>query len=267
VTLKLAISAFAIFVIAVVMSMVGRGGGNFYLLALVLSGVAMHQAATTGQLIMFLTAGAALVLFQKHRTVDWKLVLLIGPPVEMMALVGGYLAHLVPGQTLKLVFAGLLVIAGFLMLRPVRERPAAELASRGVLRGSFGGHEYTVNVWLALPVTLLTGLVAGMIGVSGGSFLVPLMVLACSVPMRVAVGTASAMVAATALMGFIGHVAGGDFPGAMSLVLAAAGVAGGLLGGALSVRTRPRSLKLIFAYLTLGAAAFMFVNSIVSRSG
>ena len=47
-----------------------------------------------------------------------------------------------------------------------------------------------VKVWIALPVSVLTGFASGMVGVSGGSFLVPLTVVACSVPMHLAVGTA-----------------------------------------------------------------------------
>jgi len=41
-----------------------------------------------------------------------------------------------------------------------------------------------------------------MVGVSGGSFLVSLMVLACGVSMHTAVGTASTLIAATAFMVF-----------------------------------------------------------------
>jgi uncharacterized membrane protein YfcA len=50
-----------------------------------------------------------------------------------------------------------------------------------------------------------------MVGASGGSFLVPLMVLACGVPMHAAVGTASVLIAVTAMMGFTGHALQGDF--------------------------------------------------------
>lgn len=51
-------------------------------------------------------------------------------------------------------------------------------------------------------IVLLVTVTMTMVGVSGGSFLVPLMVLACYVPMHVAVGTASTLIAAIALMGF-----------------------------------------------------------------
>lgn len=46
------------------------------------------------------------------------------------------------------------------------------------------------------------------------------MVLACGIPMHVAVGTASTLTAATALMGFWGHALQGDFDPALALPLA-----------------------------------------------
>ncbi len=42
----------AIFVLAVLTSMVGRGGGNFYVPVIIAVGSGMHEAATTAQLIL-----------------------------------------------------------------------------------------------------------------------------------------------------------------------------------------------------------------------
>jgi len=246
--------------------MTGRGGGNFYVPILVAFGVPMLQAATTGQCVLVSTALAAAFVFHRNRLIDWKLAAVIDPPTDVMAVVGGYCAHMVPGGhfVLKLIFAGLLVLAGFFMLRSVTDRPIATQRRAGFWRRRFGEHEYVVNLWLAIPITAATGLVAGMIGISGGSFKIPLMVLACGVPMRVAVGTSSAMVGATALMGLIGHSAAGDFNAAWAVPMSIVAVIGGVVGGALSVRTRPAGLKKVFAYTTLAAALFMTVNALVS---
>ncbi len=262
--LRLVAVCLAVFVIAIVMAMTGRGGGNFYVPALVAAGAPIYQAATTGQLILVSTATAALLVFQRKRTVDWKLALVIDPPTDVMALVSGYFAHRFAGGALKVVFAGCLVLAAFFMLRPAKERRLGDNRRLGFWRRRFADHEYVVNLWLALPITAATGLVAGAVGISGGSFKVPLMVLACGVPMRIAVGTSSAMVAATALMGFIGHSAGGDFNASWALPTAAVAVLGGLLGGTFSLKTKPEKLKKLFAYTTLAAALFMAANAVLA---
>ena len=249
------------------MAMTGRGGGNFYVPILVACSLPMLQAAATGQCVLVAAALAAALVFHRSRVIDWKLALMIDPATDVMALVGGYCAHLIHTGILKLVFAALLVVAGFFMLRPARERPMTDKHRRGFWHRRFGEHEYVVNLWLAIPIAAATGLVAGMVGISGGSFKVPLMVLACGVPMRVAVGTSSAMVAATALMGLLGHLAAGDFHAASAIPMSVAAVIGGLVGGALSLKTRPGNLKRLFAYTTLAAALFMALNASFSFHG
>ena len=76
--LKLTIVALVVLALAVIMTMTGRGGGNFYVLTFVLAGVPMHEAATTGQFVLFATALAAMVVFQKHKTVLLPLALSMG---------------------------------------------------------------------------------------------------------------------------------------------------------------------------------------------
>lgn len=262
--LRLIALVLVIMAISALMAMTGRGGGNFYVPALIACGSSMHEAATTGQCILFSTAVAASLVFLRRRTIDWKLALVIDPPTDVMALIGGYYAHLLPGKSLKLVFAGFLTLAAFLMLRSVKERPLSTDQRFGFWRRQFRECEYVVNLWLALPITAATGLVAGMVGVSGGSFKVPLMVLACGVPMRVAVGTSSAMVATTALMGFMGHSAAGDLNISWAIPASAVAAVGGILGGMFSLKTKPRNLKSIFAYTTLAAAMFMIINAWLS---
>jgi uncharacterized protein len=252
-----------IFIIAVLMSMTGRGGGNFYVPILLASGVPILQASTSGQLILVATAIAASVIYHKHRTVDWKLALVIDPPTDIMAFVGGLWAHRLPGTALKFVFASLLVLAAFFMLRPFRERDYQDGRRFGFWNRTFGDFRYRVNLWLAIPITAATGLVAGMVGISGGSFKIPLMVLACGVPMRIAVGTSSVMVAATALMGFAGHAAAGDFNPAVAIPVMIVAVAGGIIGGRFSLKTDARKLKMIFAFTTLGAAVFMYASALL----
>ncbi|MFW6139617.1 MAG: sulfite exporter TauE/SafE family protein [Spirochaetota bacterium] len=258
------IAAVLILTISSLMTMTGRGGGNFYVPILIALGLPVHQAATTAQLILVASASAAMLIFQKHRSVDWKLALVIDPPTDLMAFLGGYYAHIFEETLLKVIFAGLLVVSAFFMLYPIKEHPPLQKKKPGFWPREYRGYHYVVNLWVALPITAATGLIAGMVGISGGSFKVPLMVLACGVPMRVAVGTSSVMVAVTAFTGFIGHTAGGDFNPYCAVPLAAAAVAGGLIGGKFSLKTKSRNLKRIFAFTTIAAAIFMGLNAWLS---
>jgi len=260
---SLAIVSFLVFFVAVAMTMVGKGGGNFYVVILAIANVPMHQAATTGQFILFSASIAAMIIFQKNKSVSWFLAVLVGTFAALSALGGGYFSHLFSGVALKLIFAVMLLIAGVVMLIPVSERRTSTKNKHfGIIHIRSGADVYAVNLWIALPVTILTGFGSGMVGVSGGSFLVPLMVLACGVPMHTAVGTASTLIAATAFMGFTGHAIQGDFNPSWAIPLAVVAIVGGLMGGRLSLRTRPKHLKKLFAYTNWLAALFMIVNAL-----
>ncbi|MBW1781591.1 MAG: sulfite exporter TauE/SafE family protein [Deltaproteobacteria bacterium] len=259
---NLIVVSFLIFIVAVSMTMVGKGGGNFYVVILAIANIPMHEAATTGQFILFSASVAAMIIFQKNKSVSWTLAILIGSFTALSALGGGYFSHSLSGFQLKLIFAVMLLIAGIVMLIPVLEnKDVAQHNQFGIINIKSGNKIYGVNLWIVLPVTVLTGFGAGMVGVSGGSFLVPLMVLACGLPMHTAVGTASTLIATTAFMGFAGHAVQGDFNPSWAVPLALVTIIGGIVGGKLALKTRPKHLKRLFAYTNWLAALFMIINA------
>ena len=246
--------------------MVGKGGGNFYVVILAMANIPMHEAATTGQFILFSASVAAMIIFQKNKSVSWRLALLFGIVTALSALGGGYFSHLFSAFSLKLIFAVMLLIAGIIMLIPVSENKAmSENNHFGIIKIKSGKEMYSINLWIALPVTLLTGFGSGMVGVSGGSFLVPLMVLACRVPMHTAVGTASVLIAATALTGFTGHAIQGDFNPSWAVPLAFVTIIGGVVGGKFALKAKPKHLKKLFAYTNWLAALFMLFNALHTK--
>lgn len=253
------IMSIVILAIAITMSMVGKGGGNFYVLTMVLAGVSMHNAATTSQLIMMVTALTSMLIFHKHKKVDWKLALLIDPPTNVMALVGGYFAGYLDGDTLKMIFAVVLIVISVFMFIPVREKPLNRKGF-GYWHRKFGYSEYTVNLWITIPLTAAIGFFSGAVGMSGGAFKIPLMVLLCGIPIEIAVGTSSAMVAATALMGFIGHTLHGDFNPEMAIPLTIAAVIGGIIGSRHAVKSKSLDLHRIFTATNILAAVTMILN-------
>lgn len=257
-----AVIVLVIFVLSVVMIMSGRGGGNFYVAALVLLGTPMHTASTTSQFILLASALSGALIFGKAKTLSWRLALFFGGLNASMAFVGGFSAHLFTGVTLKVALSFLLFIAGVAMLLPERGGRKRADPRRGFWNLQEGGDTYIVDLKVAVPLTLATGFFSGMVGISGGSFLVPLMVVGCGVPVRVAVGTSTVMLAATALAGFTGNALHGGFDPALAVPAAIAAVGGGIFGGRIALKSKPKSLKTISGVLTIVAAVFMLVNAL-----
>jgi len=254
-----------IFILTVVMIMSGRGGGNFYVAALVLSGVAMHTASTTSQFILFVSALIGAIVYGKARTMSWPLVFFFGGLNAALAFVGGFEAHVFDGTTLKIVLSVLLFIAGIAMLFPEKQTTKVAVSRFGYWNIHEGDNCYVINLWLAAPVAMVTGFLSGMVGISGGSFLIPLMVIWCGVPMRIAVGTATAMLAATALTGFVGNALHGGFDPRLAIPCGVVAIAGGLIGSKIALKTKSKSLKTLSGILTIIAAIAMLANVLTGK--
>ncbi|TKG96858.1 sulfite exporter TauE/SafE family protein [Puteibacter caeruleilacunae] len=250
--------AVVIMVIAFVMTMTGRGGGNFFVLTLVLSGISMNLAASTGQFILMCSSLAAAILFSKQKMNDWKLTILLGVLVFISALAGGYWGTSFDEKVLKLVFSVVMFLAAILMLR----KPKQKLKSNRKWIITMQSHEdvYHVNLLVTIPIVLITGFISGMVGVSGGSFLVPLMLLTMGVPMHVAVGTSTTLVSISAGAGFFGHLGAGLFDFHLALPIAVGGVIGGYIGAKMALKSKPKNLKYLFAGTQLVASVIMFVS-------
>ena len=77
-----------IMAIAVFMVMTGHGGGNFFIIALLLAGIEMHMAATSVQFILFTAAIAAMLVFGRKKFVEWKLAIFVGILIGISVITG-----------------------------------------------------------------------------------------------------------------------------------------------------------------------------------
>ncbi|MGW8319953.1 MAG: sulfite exporter TauE/SafE family protein [Thermodesulfobacteriota bacterium] len=242
-----------------VFSMFGQGGGAFYVPMLLALSVPMYVAATTSQILIMVVSFSSMLVFAKARTVDWKLVLLIEPPTNIGAFLGGYLSPFFPADLAKLCFAGVLLIGAYYLYRP----PGAGAEARANSNHWWLWHRdavvtpYTINVLFLVPIMLLAGFVAGMLGVGGGLLKVPAVVALGGVPMSIAVGSSSLMIGVTALTGFVGHLLRGHFDLRLTAVLAAAVLIGSQIGPRFAVKTNQARLKQYFAVLLLAIATWL----------
>jgi uncharacterized membrane protein YfcA len=254
----------AILVLSGIFSMFGQGGGVLYVPVLIALGMTVHDAATTSLFIILGTATSAAIIYRRGRTMDWKLALAIEPPTIALAFVGGLLSNHIDASVLKIVFAAVLLVAGFFMSRPVSEHGEASQRGWGHWHRTLGEREYTVRLPGLMPVTAGAGFIAGMIGIAGGIFKLPAMVLVGKVPMRVAIGTSSLMVGFTALAGLGGHLIGGSFQARVALPLVVAAFIGGRAGSTLSGKLKVPHLRAFFTVMLFLTAVWMLVSTLLS---
>jgi uncharacterized membrane protein YfcA len=242
---------FVFLTVSAVFSMFGQGGGAFYVPMLLALSVPMYVAATTSQVLIMVVSLSSMLVFAKARTVDWRLVLLIEPPTNVGAFFGGYLSPYFPAGFAKLCFAGVLLIGAYYMYRPPKaavEAPSGQ--DHWWLWHSTGlATPYTINALVLVPIMLLAGFVAGMLGVGGGLLKVPAVVVLGGVPMSIAVGSSSLMIGVTALTGFVGHLLRGHFDLWLTVVLAGGVLIGSQIGPRVAIKTNQSQLKKYFSLL------------------
>lgn len=241
--------------------LLGVGGGMMMVpfLTLILSnrgvasGMAVKMAIATSMATILFTSLSSLRAHHRHGAVRWPLVRGLAPGIVLGGVVAGAgVFALVKGQALAVVFGVFVAFSALQMLRggspaPHRQMPGlgGQIASGGVI-----------------------GLVSGLVGAGGAFLSVPFMVW-CNVPMRHAVGTASALGFPIALSATAGYVIGGwslapALPGAFGflylpalLTIAAASVLMAPLGARTAHRIAVASLRRVFALMLLALAATM----------
>ena len=256
-----------VFISAVVLSMIGIGGGFIYVPLLYSCGVDFNTAATTSLIMLTCAQLGALYTFFHSRIVDVRLAVILEVPTMVGALLGGILARNFDSGVLTAMFSGVLFFASFVMAQERVLLAGSPLGRGGLVvtglmtRHRFRGQAVRVDLGLMLPLAFLVGYLGGMLGFSGGWLMIPAMVLMLDMPMKVAVATSALMVPFTGMAGFLGHSIAGHCDPLLALLLSAVALAGGLIGSRLSVGVESGFLRLVFSMILAMVGAGMLISA------
>jgi uncharacterized membrane protein YfcA len=108
----------------------------------------------------------------------------------------------------------------------------------------------------------IVGCITGFVGAGGGFLIIPSLVLLLRMPMRMAVGTSLAIIAANSLFGFSLSFANHTTNWSVLLAVTTLGIAGLLVGHYLSPRFPEHGLKKGFGYMVLLVGVFIIANQV-----
>jgi uncharacterized membrane protein YfcA len=239
------------FVIAFVFSMLGMGGSQLYIPILFWSGMDFKtEAIPLGMLLNLVNSASAAVTYGRKGMVAWRVAVPFAAAMIVFAPLGAWLNVRVPVKPLLVFFALFTASAAVLMLtgwRPQR----GELSARG-------------RTTLGLASGGGLGLIAGLIGRGGGSFIVPLLYIT-GLEARVAAATSAPIVSCSGLSSFVSHLVTAAQPrwdvwsGCVGAVLL-----GSQLGSRLMAeRMRSQAVKRVFGAVLLGVAGLIIVKDVV----
>lgn len=254
---EMLIMLFVLFLAAsICFSMLGQGGGAFYVPMMLAVSVPFYTAAMTSQVLIMVVSFSSALVFARAKMLDWKLVLLVEPPTNLGSFLGGYLSGYIPSHAAKLCFAGVLLIGSYFMYRQARQ-PALSGRHWWYWHRTGVAEPYSINVLVLVPIMIGAGFLAGLLGIGGGLIKVPALVVLGGVPVKIAVGSSSLMIGITALTGFLGHSLQGHLDTRLALALAAAVFIGSQIGPRISVGIDREKLKKASAVLLFAIAIWL----------
>ena len=239
------------FIIAFVFSMLGMGGSQLYIPILYWMGMDFKtEAIPLGMLLNVVNSSSAAITYGQRKLINWRVAVPFAAAMIVFAPVGVWLNVQLPVKPLLIFFALFTAAAAVLMLSGWKPK-AGDMSPRG-------------RVALGLSAGSGLGLVAGLIGRGGGSFVVPLLYIA-GLEAKMAAATSAFVVTCSGASSFVSHITTAAQPQwGVWLACVLAVLAGSQLGSRLMAgRMKSRSVKIVFGAVLLGVAALILVKDVI----
>ncbi|CAN5378784.1 sulfite exporter TauE/SafE family protein [soil metagenome] len=235
----------ALFIVAVLYSSVGHGGASGYLAVMAFMAVAPEVTRPTALVLNLFVASVGTVQFYRAGYFSWRIFLPFAAASIPMAFAGGMI-HL-PTNVYKFVLGVVLCLAAV--------RLAIKLKNDDDVKDP--------PVLACLLVGAVIGLLSGLVGVGGGIFLTPVLLLKRWAETRVAAGVSVLFILVNSAAGLAGQYSKGALdvlPSEVWLWIGAA-VVGGVIGSTLGSRKfNSLTLRRVLAVvLVLAGAKLIFV--------
>lgn len=150
---------------------------------------------------------------------------------------------------LMVLFAILMVVAAYSMIK--KDKNVGLDVEAG---------ERTFNYPLILVEGLVVGVLTGLVGAGGGFLIIPALVLLSKLPMKMAIGTSLAIIAAKSLLGFLGDVSNYEINWTLLGIFSMLSIGGIFLGGYLSNFISGEKLKPAFGWFVLIMGIFILIK-------
>lgn len=232
----------AVFVVAVLYSSVGHGGASGYLAVMALLAVAPEITRPTALLLNVFVSSIAFVQFYRAGHFDWKIFAPFAIGSIPLAFVGGMIQ--LPTAVYKIILGGCLILAAI--------RLALNLKSES--------ETCAPQIWLCLLIGAILGFVSGLVGVGGGIFLTPILLLMNWTETKRAAGISALFILVNSMSGLAGNYAQVlKLPTGVYVWIMAA-IVGGVIGATLgSYRFNSLVLRRVLAVgLFIGGAKLIF---------
>jgi uncharacterized membrane protein YfcA len=245
--------------IGVSLGLLGSGGSILTVPVLVYLVGQDEKVAIAGSLFVVGTiALAGSMQFLRAGLIDWRNVAIFGVPGMIGTYLGAMLAAYVAGIVQLSLFALVMLLASYLMLRPVDLESVSTSTPRAPWKIAIDG--------------LVVGIITGLVGVGGGFLIVPALVLLGGMQMHRAVATSLFIIALKSFSGFYKYLDILDNQDLQLdwntlLLVTGLGIAGSFAGASVANRLPQNTLKKGFGMFLIVMAIYILFRSLPEALG
>jgi len=235
------------------LGLLGSGGSIITVPVLVYLLGQDEKIAIAGSLFVVGTiALAGSLQYVKVGLVDWRNVFVFGVPGMAGTYLGALIAAFVPGIVQLAFFSLVMLLASYMMLRPVK------LGDEG---------HAPRETWKIAIDGLFVGVVTGLVGVCGGFLIVPALVLLGGLAIHTAVATSLVIIALKSYSGFYKYVdvleqQNLELDWNTLLLVTGLGIAGSFAGAKIANRMPQEKLKKGFGIFLVVMGIYILVRSV-----
>ena len=239
-----------VFAASLILTMVGLGGGLIFSPLFILLNYPVHTAVAASLFLNGIAAVSAAIVYFRKKMVDVGIALPLIVSSVLFAPAGAYVTGRVNIKLFTALLATVILVAALRML--FSGKPAAERADIGALKKIIGGG----------AIGMVIGFAAGLLGIGGGVFIVPLLIYVLKVPAKTAAATSIFIVVFSSFSGFAAHVSLADVDWRIILPAALLSFAGGQIGSRIMAeKLKNKTVQRIF-----GIVLLLFVLKLIQRA-
>ncbi len=256
------------FTVGLILGLIGSGGSILSVPILVyLFGINPVTATAYSLFIVGTTSLIGSIKNLRNKLINYSTTLLFSlSAVITVYITRRYLIHLIPetiissesiyltkNQLIMLLFALLMLVAGFLMIKRTPKTIVGLKQTKTI----------APNKFLIFAEGSLIGFLTGLVGAGGGFIIIPILVILSDLRMKAAIATSLAIISLKSLIGFVGDIQNLEIDWMFLLIFTSISVAGIFIGQQFSQKVPDNKLKMVFGLFVIGIAfSILFIEFI-----
>jgi len=249
------------FLIAIVASLTGIGGGIFIVpvLTLLYEFIPANAAGTSLTVIIF-TAVASTLNYARQRRIYWRTGLVLAIVTAPGAYLGAWLTTLLNARDLGLIFGFFLIgVAVYIIadLNNLRQSQNQETKAR---ISDIELIKSGKTLVLGAGLSFFGGLASGLLGIGGGLLIVPIMTFAMGMAIHLATATSMFTMIFTSISEVAQHYQANHINFETALLLALGAIFGAQVGAFTSKRISSKNLRRVFGIVVIVSGVNMILK-------